>query len=443
MIPRIQWVVAALAIFISFTAWSDEKPKVAEKALTAQQEVSLKEAGEYITKAEKLVAAMEKASAEWKAGDVTVQATAVDIQLNERFKVVTQLNNAGQRFSRVPNKHSKVAEEIKRYDTVKTLLATVEANLIAIRNGLDATLKLGTTPEYKVAFDRLKEIYMMYANPGALRTNPDRAVDAAKQIGAAKAERARIAAKYEGLLGQKTNEAEQMRQILAASDKVFIEYDKSIATFLAAAPGEIDKFCDEAIRLAKSGVEKKKPLFFAENGGVNQTIKQAENHFAVFAAIAPDTDGVKRSRTKIDDTRKSANQMGISILESILESNRVPEDKFAETDRTEVLKILTDSWSKNGNGAAALKIGVIDKQWTRKTKWVWSNGNSSWEKVDESMVQGFIVVKLNDTQAAVWPVNLFKNHLAKDEIKAYMVFDVKGEVGVGSKVLLKNVEAGK
>ncbi len=434
MSGRFGWVAALLVIGLGSAVMG------AEARLDFRQEQSLKDAVFYLDQAEGIVAAMEKASADWKAGDAAVPINQVNGLLMERDKVVRYLNNAGTRFKVLPGTHSKVAPEIKRYDAVAAALATVQTKLIEIQKGLADVIKKGAGPEYKADFDRLKEINSMYANPDSLRSRPTASLETAKQFAAAKGERERIAAKYAAMLKQPTGEAKQMNEVLAHSDEVFTKYEKALTDFIAGGPGVVEKACDEVAASAKEGVEKNRPGYFGEHGGVTTKLARTEEFLGVLTALAPDAEGTQRARAKLDATRVSVNQMAATFMESIIAAKRPPEDNFREADRDALLKMLEAKWAKEGNGQAILKMGVINAQWTRETKWAWNGSIKAWEKVDKSRVQGFIITKLSDTQAANWPVNFVKDHLAGDAVAAYFLFDVKGEPGVGSRMLLTNVK---
>ncbi|HYE21022.1 MAG TPA: hypothetical protein VEA69_21425 [Tepidisphaeraceae bacterium] len=411
-----------------------------DKPLDARQTQALKEAADYVSQAEAVVRAMEAKSAGWAVGDPAVPINEVAALLPEREKAVRYLNNCGPRFSRLPGRHPAVAAEIKRYDATAAALAAVQKKLVDVHAKLKAMPDAGKTPEYAADFDRLREIAQTYANPDDLRTAPARAADAAVQLPAAKAERDRIATKYAALLNQPTAEAKQMREVLAFADKLFPAYEKAVAEFTAAAPGEIAKAADDVLAAAREGVALKKPGYFGPDGGVRQKLAHADRHLAVLTAIAPDADGTKTARAKLDTTRAEIAQIETSFLDAIVAENRVPPDNYAGADRADLVKRLTDHWAADGNGAPALKIGVVGPEWRRDTRWVFNKSISAWEKVDKSRVQGYVVAKLSDTHAAVWPVNFTKDHLAGDKISAAYLTAPNAAPPVAYRLLLTNVK---
>lgn len=430
------------AIFaLTLLAFAAARPALAqEDRLDYRQDTSLKDAVYYVNEAEGLVTAMEKASGDWKAGDPAVSIADVNGVLSARDKCATYLTYASNRLKLLPAEHSRVAPALKRFDAVKARLVAVEAKVAEIHKKLDAVVKQGDAPEYKVAFDRLREISGQYANADVFRNLTVEQAEVAKQLGAAKAERQRIAAKYDAMLKQPTSQAQQMNGVLAHSDEMLTAYEKALAGYLATAPAAMEAEADEVMALAKEGVANKKTGYFGEYGGVTGNMRRAEKNLNALATLAPDAEPTKRAAEKVRATRAAIEQLAATFAQGVIASNRLPDDSFSGADREALLKLLTDKWAKEGNGAAILKVGVIGPQWNRQTKWEWHDAASAWEKVDKSRTQGYLVAKLNDTQAAVWPVNFVKDHLSSDSIGAYFLYDVNADPGVNSRVLLTNVK---
>lgn len=411
-----------------------------EKRLDYRQEGSLKDAVYYLNQVEGIVGSMEKASAKWKAKDPSVSVNDVNGQLQHRDRATQYLNNASTRLKALPADHSKVKPELKRYDDATGRLAKVEAKLVEIKKGLDKVVKQGETPAYRNDFDRLKEINQMFADPSGLRSRPAQAVEAAKQVGAAKAERERIAQKYDDLLKQPTGEAKQMREVLAHSERVFGEYEKALKEWLDDAPGEVEKGAAEAVRTAKEGVNNNKPGYFGEQGGVRQRLAQARETYEVLAALSPDGAGTARAKRAVDEAKAATAEMGAKFIESTVASNPAPEDGYHGSDEAALVNVLREKWAKGGNGTAVLKVGVRGPNWQRTTRWEWSAAHKGWEKVDKSRIQGFVVVKVDDRHAAVWWVNLVKDHLNGDVVAAHFVSDPKKNPDVTNLVLVVKVK---
>jgi hypothetical protein len=333
-----------------------------------------------------------------------------------------------------------VKPQAQLYNDLKSRLVEVEKKLKAAQDGLSKNPPEAAGEGFKADFERLKEINSMFANPRVVDTDPERALEVFKQAEPTKQERQRIVQKYDALLKQNTPESRQMQTLLKYSDGVFERFEKATADFVAAAPGQIDKHIAEALDLAKQGVDGQKPAFFGAEGGVPQRLRWAEQRLAILRVAAPDSPAAKQSADKLKDARAKADEMAKAVRGAILEANRIPQERYSGADAAALRELVNQKWTKEGNGAEVIKVGLNGQTWKRDTLWQWSRADSAFHKLDRSRVQGFVVVKQPNDFAAVHYVNLVKDHLAGDAVQAHFVDSVKGEPPVENLVLIKNVK---
>jgi hypothetical protein len=162
--------------------------------------------------------------------------------------------------------------------------------------------------------------------------------------------------------------------------------------------------------------------------------------YRVLTSLAPDADATKRAAEKLRATRASVDQTAAQFMTDLVAANRPPADDYAGPDRDALLKLLADKWAKDGNGAPILKSGVISKDFRRQVKWEWRDAASAWEKSDKSRNQGYVITKLSDTEAALWPIDLVKDHLSNNAVGAYFVYSPKEAITVHQRILLTNVK---
>lgn len=409
-----------------------------EKRLDYRQEQALKDARYYLDQAEGIAKALEEKIKDWKVGDTSIQIGTVQNYLASKDKASQYLKNAADRFKQLPVGHSEVRPVADRYQPLVDSLSASETKLNAVHAGLKSVVEQGAGAGYKADFDRLREINAMYSNPRILQEQPERAIDVIKQISAVKAERQRIAEKYGDLLKQSTPQSRDMNGVLRYFDQQFGAFEQATQKYAAEAPAQIKKNLEDALKMAADAVAHKRHLYFGEGGGVNQQLSFARTRCSVLAAIAPNTPETTAAEQAIADATSQVKQMKASLNDAIIESNDLPNSSYAGPDKVELIGIVKTKWADSGVAGEVLTVGINSANWQRETRWEWRAG--AWHKVDYSKIQGHVIVKADEKLANVHYINITKDHLAQDAIKAYFFNDPKAEVEVGDKVLLAKVK---
>jgi hypothetical protein len=234
----------------------------------------------------------------------------------------------------------------------------------------------------------------------------------------------------DGLTTPKTPGLERLKFALADADRWLPEYEKAARAY---ASGEaIRKDLDEVVKLAKQGVENKSPAYFNADGDVVRVTRRAKDRLAAMEAL--DTDPNSKAATPysaaLQATARQVRELQAGLRDQILAQNAPPPDLYQKADRDAVLKVVADTWAKAGGKAEVLKVGVVTADWTRKESW--ELVGKELQKVDRSRIQGYVLVKLDDTTAVRYSVNLVKDHLAGDAVSASLLDDPKAEPELGS-----------
>jgi hypothetical protein len=410
------------------------------KKLNYQQVQQLKDAKYYLDQSEGLIDAIDEKLNPMKVGDPSVQMRDVQTILNTTSQVSQYLTNTENRFKQLPADHPDVKPEIERHGKLKQRLTAQDTKANEIKKGLEGVVGQGQTAAWKADFDRLREINQMFGEPQILNTHPEKAIEIIKLISAVKAERARIAEKYAALLQQETGESRDMKGVLSYFDQQFGSFDKYCQQFAAEAPAGIRKDIADGIQMGESAVADKNPAYFGPDGGVNQRLSWAQTKLDILTAYAPDSAEAGACKNDLATARDKVKQMSASLQDNIIANNRVPEQTYSEPDLNAMIEMVGAKWGEANLPNAVLKTGINSRGWTRDTRWSWNSISKAWEKYDKSKLQGFVVVKRDDTHAVVHYVNFFKDHLSNDRITAYWFDDPKDEPSITHIMLLSNVK---
>lgn len=410
------------------------------KKLPYQQAQLLKDAKYYLDQSEGLLEAIDQKIGPMKVGDPSVQLRDVQTILNTTDKVAQYLKNADSRFKQLPADHPDVKAQADRYAALKPRLDANVSKATELKKGLDGIVNQGGTAEWKADFERLREINQMFGDPQILQTQPERAIDVIRQIPAVKAERARIAEKYGALMQQNTPESRDMKGVLNYFDERFGGFDRACQQFAAEAPAGIRKEISDATKMGEGAVAEKKHAFFGEGGGVAQQLGFAQTRLDVFSAIAPDSAEVAACKNELAAARENLKQMSASLQDNIIAANKVPNQTYSGGDIPALVAMIEAQWKEAGLPNEVLKTGINSTEWRRDTRWEWSSASKAWQKYDKSKLQGFIIIKRDDTRASVHYVNFLRNHLANDSVTAYWFNDPKEELSVTYLMLLSNVK---
>jgi len=292
--------------------------------------------------------------------------------------------------------------------------------------------------DYSADLKRIQEISLMYGNPALFESQPKIAIENLKQLPGAKAERDRIAKKYEAMIHDESFEGRNMAGVLKRFDDFVARFEEAAQQYAADAPAKIDQTLEDVLRMGKEAVDNQRPLYFDPNGGIAQRLGWAQMRYEVLAALAPDSPQTTEVKTKLDAARQQIAQMKSALNDQIIASNTVPRESYSGSDKPQLIELIKSKWAQAGVPGDNLKTGINSQSWQRDTRWHWDH-HDTWNKSDKSHLQGYIITKIDGTHAVLHHINLTKDHLANDTITATFFEDPKAEPDVSQKLLLKNV----
>ncbi len=313
-------------------------------------------------------------------------------------------------------------------------VAASKAYLTPIHKQLSALIDPANYPELKADLDRLRELSAMYANPRILVENREQAAAVIKEAQAAVAERERLVKKYAILAHQQTDDGKHFVGVSNAFTQNYFEFAAAAKEQKKVLPGQIQKDLDEVRRMAAEAVEKKKPLFFT--GGIPQMLGFAEKKLALLERL--DVEAAKRLKGEIAKTRADIKAKQDSLREMIINANELPADEYKADARKALEKLVSKVWKQQQPDAEILAIRFPAPNWKRSVRWQYSNG--TWYKVDHSKLQAQLIIKYDDKLAVNQPVDLWKDHLSNDEVKAYPFRSMKDELSPQAFLLLEKVK---
>lgn len=232
----------------------------------------------------------------------------------------------------------------------------------------------------------------------------------------------------DALKAPKTPGLERLKFALADADRWLPEYEKAARTFASAEA--VNKDLADILKKARQGVENKAPAYFKPGNDIDLFTQRVNARLAAMDALGVDAKAIAAAQEAVADTAKQVRALRDGMRDQILAQNDPPADLYQKADRVAMLKTVTDTWAKSGNKAEVLKVGIVTADWARKVSW--EVVGKELQKVDRSRLQGYVIVKLDDTTAVRYSVNLVKDHLAGDAVSAYLLDDPKAEPEVGN-----------
>lgn len=291
-------------------------------------------------------------------------------------------------------------------------------------------------PEFEADRKRLAELSVMFRDAQILQTNPTLAAETFQQATPAKDECVRIAQRYARLIQQQTEQGK-------AIEGVGNSFLRSHAAFLAesdirkaALPADIRNGLQTAVQQAAEAVAKQMPRWFT--GGIPQTMLNVEERVALLEAIDPDEG--KELRAELDQTAAGLKQQADSLRELIIRENRVPADRYVGPDRDAAIKTALSAWKIQQDDFKLLKTSIPAEQWSRETKWTFSNG--TWYFSDRSRLQVRLIVADHDNPelAIDRPINVWKDHQNGDSMYGTPLFGFDHELQPSDYLLRSNVK---
>ena len=195
---------------------------------------------------------------------------------------------------------------------------------------------------------------------------------------------------------------------------------------------------DHVVKMAKQSIEFQAPAYFRSGNDIDRRTQAVKQRIRYLTAIAPESNELKTAIRLSDETAKQVREIQKGLEKGILEQNELPPDQYTQSDRDAIHKLLKDKWHKEGGKSKLLKVGVVGTDWTRRVSW--EIQNRTLYKVDQSLIQGYVLVAWNNQTAVRHSINLIKDHLSSDQISTYFLSDPKAEPELVDQILISKLK---
>lgn len=384
--------------------------------LDYKQEKALKDANWYFREVDKYAAAAAAIAQRLDGQGEPVVHADVKAGLASLGRAWEKHTLVEERLSQLPADHPQVKPSIDLAAQNKAALGALGSRLQAADAELDKLTNMTHYPRFEADFEKVGELTGRYYDFRMTVQQPEKMAAVISEDAAVLAEIQRIAQAYLPLVQQRTEPGERMEKRFAYFMEKRTAFAGELTAYKAQLPAQFQADLDEGLRLAAQGVAEKKPMFFGPHSGIDQRFGWAEQKLLVLRAF--DAEAAKPYEQKLADARAKVKQMARTLEADIIAQNTLPPDRYQGADRKDLIARAAAAWLEAQPKAKVLTATIASEAWERDTRWRHSGGGEFY-KIDSSSLQVQLIVKHDGELAVIRPVNLYKNHLKNDTIKAF------------------------
>ncbi len=314
----------------------------------------------------------------------------------------------------LPADHPEVRAAAEQSASGRATLGGLQSRLEAANVAMEKLTGMRHYPRFDEDFRRMVDFSRRYGDFQMTLQQPEKLISIVREDGEVVKEVKRVARLYLPLVEQKTNPGLKLERLVNHLLEARRAFGREVAAYGAKLPVLIDADLAEADRIADLGVAEKKPLYFGKGSGIEQTLGFAEVKVGILETL--DAGQGAAYRRKLDATRAGTEKRAESLRVEIIRNNSLPEDRYQGGERKAHVGTAAEAWKKLESGAKVLGARIPSADWKRVTEWRW--GTDSFYKVDYSWIQVQLLVEYDGKLAVIRPVNLYRNHLQGDQIKA-------------------------
>lgn len=334
-----------------------------------------------------------------------------------------------------PEAHPQVKALVDGVGEARKVLAAakpvVEAGAAAAAKAVDPA----SYPELQKDVERLeavKEAYTLSVRPDKSEAIAELMKDDARTREFVNG----LGKKYAPLIASENNAGRELKSAIFGAGRAIKDFTAQAQKFVDTAKEEIRKNVAHAEECLKTAETEKKPAFV--EGGAAQAVEQAEQRLKLFAALAgADHPTVKDLAPPVAAARERMGTLRESLRVEITAAARAPKDAYAGGDKAALEKVIREAWAAKHPKDRILGIRFHMQEWDRTQKLKWSEGDSSWNKIDHSVLCVSVIVQTSDTIATIYPAYLNRDHLSND--KTVPGVDTKGSAYVHTEMLIANL----
>ncbi len=380
---------------------------------------------------------LAQATTRLKVGDPSVRLQDVEVLLERKREAVQSLVDANSRFRQLPLAHPDVKAQAERLRPLRESLSEAEQQLIVVHDALVAAVGAGSEVSAVVDFERLREFASSFGELVPLSADVERATAVAKLLPRLRAERSAVAERHRERLQQSTPIAKEWATVLADFDRRFAEFTAAVDEFAAAAPADLARQLSGVLATAQAAVASGTHAEFGAESELSQRVERIARELALLEAIAPAGAPTDSARAAFASAIAKLRELSGGFVESIVAAATMPPDRYRGADREALIAVLRACWQADGNGKAALAVGIRGENWRREVRWDWIG--DAWRRIDRSRLDGFVIAAHDERVAVRHAVELTKDHGRGDAITARLVEDPSAEPAVSVCLLRNNV----
>ncbi len=386
--------------------------------LTGAERAALRTSRNAVIEVESQITRMEYYLSEWKGlgtqvGDKRVNDfnIASNAALAAYNKAVTELEKLPADDEEANTLRAKINELAPKFNEYN---AAAKAQLEGAKAAVDA---MGGQEAISKDVERISDIASQFGPFEALIPgNAKEAAELLKDWRPAMKEVQDFEAKYADFLQQRNadtarigNELDSAKRRLA---EVPVDAQAALPQILESAKGDL-QFAREMMQEA---VENRKPMVFAEDGGVRFQLSNAKNR--IWLAHLIDPDQAKPMVAEAKQLEAEIIEAGQKLESEIITANRGPKDLFRGSEAEMLKEKAEEAWLAEHADDDIVEVRIPSSEWDRESKWTFWRDGFYWS--DASSMQASIIIKGKGRDGSdelhYWPVNITKDHTKNDAI---------------------------
>ena len=386
--------------------------------LTGAQRAALRTSRNAVIEVESQITRMEYYLAEWKGlgsqvGDKRVNDfnTASNAALAAYNKAVAELEKLpadDEEANKLREKINELAPKFNEYN------AAAKAQLEGAQAAVEAA---GGQEAIGKDVERISDIASQFGPFEALIPgNAKEAAELLKDWRPAVKEVQDFEAKYADFLKQNNADTAGIANSLDTAKRRLAEVptdaQAALPQILEAAKGDL-KFARE---LMQQGLQERKPMFFAEDGGVRSQLDNGKNRIWLAHLIDPEQAAPLVAEAK--QLEAEVVESGQKLETEIIAANKGPKDLYRGDDADTLKEQAKEAWLAEHADDEIVEVRIPSDEWDRESKWTYWRDGFYWS--DASSVQASIILKAKGRDGSeelhYWPVNITKDHTKNDSV---------------------------
>ncbi len=285
-------------------------------------------------------------------------------------------------------------------------------------------------------WNRMKEMTETLTAPEYVGRNPDADLVAVGNLASYREHMENVAKEFAAEIKDDNQPFRNLGYMLGHMETALTGFERAAREYgsLQAIQGDLE----HVLTMAKRAVENEAPAYFRPENDICRSTQSAKTRIRYLQSFSPGSEDLKSAIGQFEQTILQVREIEQSLSDGILKQNELPPDEYQADDREALLKLLRDKWTKEGTAAEVLRVGIVAPEWNRSV--TWEIQNRTLYKVDQSRIQGYVIVKHNDQVAARHSINLIKDHLSNDKLSAGFLNDPKADPELNSQILLTKIQ---